>query len=144
MPTALPVNLNDREIEEFAKEVDEIYEEIKATLGTRDEQYIKRLIKIERAMSLSARWIILGSLAFLPNWWGHSYVSWNIFYGLIGFGTFLLGWAKILENMEIGHNVLHGQWDWMRDPEINSTVWEWDHACPADQWTMRQITSGCC
>ena len=39
--------------------------------------------------------------------------------------------------MEIGHNVLHGQWDWMRDPKIHSTTWEWDHvpgraveACP--------------
>ena len=34
--------------------------------------------------------------------------------------------AKILENMEIGHNILHGQWDWMRDPKIHSTTWEWD------------------
>jgi len=134
MAIALPVKLNESEIEEFAKEVDAIYEEVKASLGTRDERYIKRLIKIERTISFVARWMIIASLAFLPNWWGHSYVSWNAFYGIIGLGTFLLGLAKILENMEIGHNVLHGQWDWMRDPEINSTVWEWDHACPADQW----------
>ncbi|MGW3820645.1 DUF6114 domain-containing protein, partial [Streptomyces sp. NPDC005046] len=25
--------------------------------------------------------------------------------------------AKIMDNMEIGHNILHGQWDWMRDPK---------------------------
>jgi linoleoyl-CoA desaturase len=36
--------------------------------------------------------------------------------------------------MEIGHNVLHGQWDWMRDPKIHSSTWEWDHASPAEQW----------
>jgi NADPH-dependent stearoyl-CoA 9-desaturase len=42
--------------------------------------------------------------------------------------------AKILENMEIGHNVMHGQWDWMRDPKIHSTEWEWDHASPAELW----------
>ena len=42
--------------------------------------------------------------------------------------------AKILENMEIGHNVLHGQWDWMRDPKIHSTTWEWDNVSPAEQW----------
>ena len=36
--------------------------------------------------------------------------------------------------MEIGHNVLHGQWDWMRDPKIHSTTWEWDNASPAAQW----------
>ena len=42
--------------------------------------------------------------------------------------------AKILENMEIGHNVMHGQCDWMNDPEIHSATWEWDNVCPADQW----------
>ena len=42
--------------------------------------------------------------------------------------------AKILDNMEIGHNVLHGQWDWMRDPKIHSTTWDWDHASPPEQW----------
>jgi linoleoyl-CoA desaturase len=36
--------------------------------------------------------------------------------------------------MEIGHNILHGQWDWMRDPKIHSTTWEWDSATPAVQW----------
>ncbi len=46
-------------------------------------------------------------------------------------GTTLLSFAKILENMEIGHNVLHGQWDWMRDPDIHSTTWEWDFVTPA-------------
>ena len=43
-------------------------------------------------------------------------------------GAALLGVAKILENMEIGHNVMHGQWDWMNDPEIHSRNWEWDTA----------------
>jgi linoleoyl-CoA desaturase len=49
-------------------------------------------------------------------------------------GTAMLATAKILENMEIGHNVLHGQWDWMRDAQIHSTTWEWDSASPAAQW----------
>ena len=49
-------------------------------------------------------------------------------------GTAGLSVAKILENMEIGHNVLHGQWDWMRDPKIHSTTWEWDSATPAALW----------
>ena len=46
----------------------------------------------------------------------------------------MLSVAKILENMEIGHNVLHGQWDWMRDPDIHSTTWEWDFVTPAASW----------
>jgi hypothetical protein len=52
----------------------------------------------------------------------------------VGGGTVGLSLAKILENMEIGHNVLHGQWDWMRDPKIHSTTWDWDMASPAKQW----------
>ena len=49
-------------------------------------------------------------------------------------GATFLGLHKILENMEIGHNVMHGQWDWMNDPEIHSSNWEWDTAQPAEQW----------
>ena len=49
-------------------------------------------------------------------------------------GTTLLSFAKILENMELGHNILHGQWDWMRDPDIHSTTWEWDFVTPARSW----------
>jgi linoleoyl-CoA desaturase len=49
-------------------------------------------------------------------------------------GTGMLAVGKILENMEIGHNVMHGQFDWMNDPEIHSGTWEWDTTCPAEQW----------
>ena len=56
-------------------------------------------------------------------------------------GTAGLSVAKILENMEIGHNVMHGQWDWMRDPKIHSTTWEWDNASPADSGSTR--TTSC-
>jgi fatty acid desaturase len=36
--------------------------------------------------------------------------------------------------MEIGHNVMHGQYDWMGDPGLNSRMYEWDNVCPSDQW----------
>ena len=49
-------------------------------------------------------------------------------------GTTALAVAKVLENMELGHNVMHGQWDWMRDPEIHSTTWEWDNVSSAEGW----------
>jgi fatty acid desaturase len=29
---------------------------------------------------------------------------------------------------------MHGQWDWMRDPKIHSTTWEWDNASPSEMW----------
>jgi fatty acid desaturase len=49
-------------------------------------------------------------------------------------GTATLGVAKIIENMEIGHNVMHGQWDWMNDPEIHSSTWEWDMPGVSKHW----------
>ena len=49
-------------------------------------------------------------------------------------GAVSLGLAKILDNMEIGHNIMHGQYDWMRDDEINSRVWEWDHPSVSEHW----------
>jgi linoleoyl-CoA desaturase len=36
--------------------------------------------------------------------------------------------------MEIGHNVMHGQWDWMNDPQINSSTWDWDSASTPEAW----------
>jgi linoleoyl-CoA desaturase len=36
--------------------------------------------------------------------------------------------------MEIGHNVMHGQWDWMNDTYIHSSVWDCDTATPAAAW----------
>ena len=128
------VKLNQAEVDEFGREVDEIFNEVMDSLGQNDARYIRRVIKTQRIMTSIGRFVIWGSFAFIPTWQHHSAATWPIFYSVIGFGTLLVAIAKILENMEIGHNILHGQWDWMRDPEINSTVWEWDHACPADQW----------
>ena len=42
--------------------------------------------------------------------------------------------SKILDNMEIGHNIMHGQYDWTGDPALASKKFEWDTACPSDQW----------
>ena len=42
--------------------------------------------------------------------------------------------SKILDNMEIGHNVMHGQYDWMGDPGLNSRMYDWDTVCPGEQW----------
>ena len=89
-----------------------------ADLGDRDSRYIRSTIKLHRHLVLAARAMLLGSRR-KPLWLA---------------GTASLSVAKILENMEIGHNVMHGQWDWMNDPDINSQNWDWDTASPADAW----------
>ncbi|MDP2227231.1 MAG: hypothetical protein Q8J78_07110, partial [Moraxellaceae bacterium] len=125
-PTALPVNLNAAQIEEFGRELDAIRDEVMDSRGERDRRYILRLIKTQRSMALGGRILIYAALFFIPAW-GHAFAGWASCLGVLGLGTLLLGTAKILENMEIAHNVLHAQWDWMKDSAIQSNTWEWDN-----------------
>ena len=112
-------HVNERDpLEALARELDGIRDAVRADLGDRDRAYITSVIVAQRQLELAARALLLGA-RFAP--------------AAIA-GTVLLTLSKILENMEIGHNVLHGQWDWMRDPEINSNVWEWDSASTAASW----------
>ncbi len=111
-------HLTAQDIERIGEELDQIRQTVLDSRGEADAAYIRKLIKVQRQIELGSRGVLLFSL-FPPAW-------------LVG--TAGLSVAKILENMEIGHNVLHGQWDWMRDPKIHSTTWEWDSASPAEQW----------
>ncbi len=111
-------HLSRQDIEDIGAELDAIRATILDARGEEDAAYIRKVIDAQRKLELASRATLLLSLfppAFLA-------------------GTAGLTVAKILENMEIGHNVMHGQWDWMRDPKIHSTTWEWDHASPAELW----------
>ena len=114
-PTA---HLTAEDIENLGRELDAIREQVIAGRGERDAAYIRKVIDGQRKLELGSRAILLFSL-FPPAW-------------IVG--TLGLSISKIVENMEIGHNVMHGQWDWMRDSKIHSTTWEWDNASPADMW----------
>lgn len=110
--------LTPEQIEELGREFDAIHDEVFADLGDRDARYIRNTIKLHRYLVLAARAMLVRSRS-KPLWLT---------------GAAALSVAKILENMEIGHNVMHGQWDWMNDPDINSRNWDWDTASPADAW----------
>jgi fatty acid desaturase len=111
-------HLGEQEREKLGKELDAIHDEVFADLGDRDRAYIKKVISVQRQIVVAGRVLLLGS---------RSKTAWVL-------GTACLGMAKILENMEIGHNVMHGQWDWMNDPDIHSSVWDWDTASTAESW----------
>lgn len=133
MTSSDPQRRGDADLEAFGASLDAIRDEVLRSRGESDRRYILRLIAVQRWMALSGRLLMLCALPFHPEF-GHAASGWLPFAGVLALGTLLLTLAKILENMEIGHNVLHGQWDWMRDGEIQSGAWEWDMACPADQW----------
>ncbi|MFC7450878.1 fatty acid desaturase family protein [Rhodococcus daqingensis] len=115
---AVPIVLSYEQVEEIGRELDELRARIVADLGEQDREYIYRIIKAQRGFEVAGRGLMY--LGFLPPFW------------LAAVGA--LGISKILDNMEIGHNVMHGQYDWMREPGLNSRVFEWDTVCPADQW----------
>ncbi len=111
-------HLTPEDIEQIGIELDAIRQDVIDSRGAADAAYIRRMIKTQRSLELGSRAVLLFSI-FPPAW---------------VVGTAGLSAAKILDNMEIGHNILHGQWDWMRDPKIHSTTWDWDMASPVEQW----------
>ena len=131
--TPLPVPLTAEQIEEFGRELEAMRDEIFDSRGEKDRQYILKVIRTQRTLAVVGRFVMYVALFFLPAW-GHALASWPVCLGILATGTLMLGVAKILENMEIAHNVLHAQWDWMKDPNIQSNTWEWDTMSPSDRW----------
>ena len=126
-PTAAPIDtqsesplahLSEEQLEQLAREFDAIRDRVMSELGERDRRYIESMIEMQRRLAVLGRALLVASRN-RPAWVA---------------GTAALSAAKILENMEIGHNVMHGQWDWMNDPRIHSSTWDWDTASTAEAW----------
>ncbi|WP_067690988.1 fatty acid desaturase family protein [Nocardia jejuensis] len=111
-------HLSAQDIDNLGHELDLIRRDIETSRGRSDANYIHRTIAAQRTLDAVARLVIAAS--------GHR-AGWLT--GVAG-----LALAKSIENMEIGHNVGHGQWDWMNDPEVHSRSWEWDMAGVSRQW----------
>jgi len=106
------------EFEAFGKALDEIRQDVMDDLGRRDVDHIKGVMHKQRLAEIMGRGLIHFSL---------NPVTWAA-------GVGLLSASKILENMEIGHNIMHGQYDWTNDPELQSQSYDWDNVCDADSW----------
>ncbi len=111
-------SLSDEELEEFGNKLDALRQEVIDDLGSRDVEHIRRMIRLSRYSEIGGRGLIHFSLTPL---------SWMLGVGLLSF-------SKILENMEIGHNIMHGQYDWTNDPALLSRDYEWDTVCDGDSW----------
>ncbi len=111
-------HLSEDQFDELAREFDAIHDEVFAELGDRDRRYIQSMIEMHRRLAVMGRVLL----------WAGKYRPAQVV------GTAALSLAKILENMEIGHNVMHGQWDWMNDPQIHSSTWDWDTASTPEAW----------
>jgi len=110
--------LTAEQMDELGRELDAIRQRVVADLGETDVAYIRKVVRVQRRLEVAGRGLLF--LGFLPPAW----VA----------GVAALSVSKILDNMEIGHNVMHGQYDWMQDPSLNSKMFEWDTMSPAENW----------
>ena len=110
--------LTREQIDEIGDAFQKIGDEVREDLGEADAHYIRSLIEFHRRLAALSRIVLMAS-RYPPAWL---------------LGTTGLSVAKILENMELGHNIMHGQWDWMNDPNIHSSTWDWDNVSPAAAW----------
>ncbi|WP_110181866.1 fatty acid desaturase family protein [Nocardioides solisilvae] len=118
-PASQIAHLRPEDVEALGRELDEIRQSVLDSRGERDAAYIRRVIAARAGFEIAGRLVLVAGSRRRPAW---------------VVGAACLSVAKILDNMEIGHNVLHGQWDWMRDPKIHSETWDWQHASPPSQW----------
>ncbi|BBH16387.1 putative fatty acid desaturase [Nocardioides baekrokdamisoli] len=108
--------LTPEQMDAFGVELDAIRARVIADLGEVDREYLYKIVRIQRRCEIAGR-----ALFYLP---------------VIGWlpAVAALSVSKILDNMEIGHNVMHGQYDWLGDPDYNSRVFDWDTMAPAENW----------
>ncbi|UDY24000.1 fatty acid desaturase family protein [Nocardioides sp. Kera G14] len=111
----MPTTLTPEQLETFGAELDAIRARIIADLGEPDAEYLRKIVKAHRTLEVAGR-----AMFYIPPAWPLAVAT--------------LGVAKILDNMEIGHNVMHGQYDWLGDPQFNSRMFDWDTMAPGDNW----------
>jgi linoleoyl-CoA desaturase len=115
--------LSPAELQAFGDELDALRARQLATLGARDARYIRRVVAAVRWTGVAGRALLfLGAFVhsvLIPAWIA---------------GVVMLALSKILENMELAHNVIHGQYDWMGDPQLQGSTYEWDIVGTADAW----------
>ncbi len=112
--------LNEDVLEQLSADLDALKNETLAKLGEEDANHIRKIVSIQRTCEVTGRIFLM---------FGLNPICWSL-------GVGLLGTSKILENMEVGHNILHGQYDWMNDPHLNSKTYEWDIVCDSESWAQ--------
>jgi len=116
---ALPFHVEEAQVAfEIGAELDALRAEVIAGLGEREARYVRRVQEIVRYTEIGGRGLLV--VGWLPPAWLA--------------GTSLLAFSKIVDNMELGHNVMHGQYDWLNEPALRGDTYEWDNACDGDAW----------
>ncbi len=124
-PTVTQAPLTKAQSDALAVELNALYKGVMDSLGSDDAKYIQRIYATVVYSEIVARGLLAaaGRMSSRRSQIG----TWLL-------GTSMLSFSKILNNMELGHNVMHGQYDWMQHPHLNSQKFDWDIVCPAPLW----------
>ena len=111
--------LSSEQVEELGAKIEAIRREVMDSLNEKDAQYIYKIRNFVRYSEIASRGMLMFAGWVPPVW-------------LLATG--LLGISKIVENMELGHNVMHGQFDWLNDPSLNGANYDWDTMATGQDW----------
>ncbi len=111
--------LTATQVEEFGRKIDAIRADTMAKIGKQDADYVYKVRDFVRYSEIASRGMLMFGGWIPPVWL---------------LGTAMLGVSKIVENMELGHNVMHGQFDWLNDPSLNGANYDWDTICTGEDW----------
>jgi fatty acid desaturase len=120
---AQPTPLLEQASPDFFDQIEAEFEGIKqryrAKLGTKDVAYIKGLRRTSRISEALGRGML---------WFGHDPITFTL-------GVLLTWLHRNLESIEIGHNVLHGQYDYFPEiPQFHSHNFKWKAPCDEEGW----------
>ncbi|MEK7434684.1 MAG: acyl-CoA desaturase [Cyanobacteriota bacterium] len=105
--------------EQISKAFDDIKERYRSQLGQKDIDYIKGIRKKSRIFEFIGRSFI---------WFGFDPFSFS-------FGILFLFLHRNLEAVELGHNILHGQYDYFPEiPQFHSRNFKWKAPIDEEGW----------
>jgi fatty acid desaturase len=116
------MQITERELERY-NQISQSIEQIKAyyrsQLGQKDIDYIKGIRNKSRIFELIGRSLI---------WFGYDPISFSL-------GILFLFLHRNLESIELGHNILHGQYDYFPEiPEFHSRNFKWKSPIDEEGW----------
>jgi len=106
-------------LQAFQNELDDIRAWVLSRLGEEDARYVKTLLWLSRGLVVLGRGLLVLGAWFWPTWW---------------LGVLALTVSHLIETMELGHNLMHGQFNWMNDRRFSGKDFRWGFACEPEDW----------
>lgn len=121
----MPVMLSPQQKKSFAAEISALYRSAKAEVGQSDLDHIARVDRFSKALEREARELINH---------GKGFSSWKS-------GIVMLISHYTIEFSELGHNILHGQYDHLENAgKFHSGRWHWNNTMDEQDWALMHNT----